>query len=189
MISFNRKNCLAITVLPAILVMALTGCAGNRMAVKHYEEDRILHFSELQEWDETKSLNNYVVYLDKGDTFPLVLTMDTDFIDFKQDRIDIVAKKKIYFRVEMPENLTAEDLSELSQVNAERVSQWSAAEKRAFFKKYMLHVSTDALHWAPLSSVKALREALGYSEGIISCALMAAPTHGLEASFMMKTLK
>ncbi|MFW9845746.1 MAG: hypothetical protein ACFFD6_03275, partial [Candidatus Thorarchaeota archaeon] len=73
---------------------------------KPTEPGNLLHFSELKGWDETRSLNNYVAYVDKGDIIPLAISMDTDFMEFKQNQIELVAKKKLYFRVKMPDNLS-----------------------------------------------------------------------------------
>lgn len=59
-------------------------------------------------------------------------------------------------------------------------------KRKPFFKKYMLYLSADAVHWAPLSHPKSLREIFGYDKGFISLGMMANITDGLGASFNLK---
>ena len=186
---FRSQSSLIFPALLVFLMILMAGCAGKRMEVKSYEKQNFLHFSQLREWDETKSLNDHVIYVNEGDAIPLALAMDTDFMDFKQDHIDIVAKKKIYFRIKMPDNLTADEIAELNRVDADRISRWSDAERREFFKNFMIYISTDAAHWAPLSSIKSWRKVFGFQQGTISFGIAAGTTEGLEAGLNIKTIK
>ncbi len=169
--------------------IAMSGCAGHRILTKPYEPQKTMHFSQLKNWDETKSLNNYVIYLNEGDTFPLALSMDTDFMAIKQDRIDIVAKQKLYFMIEMPENLSTEELAKIYKLDAQNFSDMSADQKKAFFKDFKLYLSKDAVHWAPLYNPKAVKDVLGFKTGMVSLGMMASTTDGLGASLNLKTVK
>jgi len=172
-----------------IAAITLSGCAGQKILTKPFESQRMIHFSQLKNWDETKSLNNYVIYLNEGDTFPLALSMDTDFMAFKQDHIDIVAKQKLYFMIEMPENLSTQELAKLYKLDAQNFSEMSADQKKALLKDFRLYLSKDALHWAPLYSPKAVKEVLGFKTGMVSAGMMASTTDGLGASLNLKTIK
>lgn len=189
MITTRCKCFIVRTGMLLIAAIILSGCAGHRILTKPFEPQRIMHFSQLKNWDETKSLNNYVIYLNKGDTFPLALSMDTDFMAIKQDRIDIVAKEKLYFMIEMPENLSTEELAKIYKLDAQRLSDMSADQKKALFKDFRLYLSKDALHWAPLYNPKAVKEVLGFKTGMFSLGVMASTTDGLGASFNLKTVK
>ena len=183
------KTRVAVNLLFLIAILALTGCSSHNVLVKSYQPEKIVHMRQLMMQDDTKSLGNYAAYVEKGDTIPLALSMDTDFMAFKQGQIDIVAKKRIYFMVKMPDHLAEDELAKIKNIDAQTLSQWSEAERKAFFKKYMLYLSTDAVHWAPLSSVKALREVLGYRAGTVSFGMAASTTNGLGASLNIRTVK
>jgi hypothetical protein len=186
----NRwKSCFVRTGMLLIAAGVISGCAGQKIVTRPFEPQRIIHFSQLKDWDETKSLNNYVLYLNEGDTFPLAISMDTDFMAIKQDRIDIVAKQKLYFMIEMPENLSTEDLAKLYKLDAQSFSDMSADQKKALLKDFRLYLSKDALHWAPLYSPGAVKKVLGFKTGMVSLGMMASTTDGLGASLNLKTIK
>jgi hypothetical protein len=186
---FSLKKFFIPTGLFLIAAIAISGCAGQKIITKPFESKRMIHFSQLKNWDETKSLNNYVIYIDAGDTFPLMLSLDTDFMAFKQDRIDIVAKQKLYFMVEMPEDLSTEALAKLYKLDAQSFSEMSAGQKKAFFKDFRLYLSKDALHWAFLYNPKAVKEVLGFKTGMVSLGMMASTTDGLGANLTLKTVR
>ncbi len=169
--------------------ITLNACSGRKVLTQPTEPGNVRHFSELKGWDETKSLNNYVAYVEKGDIIPLAIFMDTDFMEFKQNQIELVAKKKIYFRVKMPDNLSKEELAKLNKITAQGVSEWSSDQKRAFFRNYILYVSTDAIHWAPLYGKNALKEVLGYKKGMVSFGMKVSTIDGLGAVLNIKTEK
>jgi hypothetical protein len=183
------KKIFILTGLVFTAAIALSGCAGHKVLTKPFESQKMIHFSQIKNWDETKSLNNYVIYLNEGDSFPLALSIDTDFMAFKQDHIDIVAKQKLYFMIEMPENLSTEELAKLYKLDAQSFFEMSADQKKAFFKNYKLYLSKDALHWAPLYSPKAVKEVLGFKTGMVSAGIMASTTDGLGASLILKLVK
>lgn len=171
------------------LVFTVAGCASNRLLTKPSSPDKIIHYSQLKSWDETRNLNNCVAYVNKGETIPLKLSMETDFMEFKQDQIDLVAKQKLYFMIEMPENLSADELAKLYKLNARSFSKMSADQRAEFLKDYMLYVSKDAIHWAPLFGSRAYKEVLGFKAGLFSFAILASTTDGLGASLDIRTVK
>lgn len=183
-----KKHCI-LAGLVLSMVLAITGCAGQRVLVKPTRVEKMVHYSELKGWDETKNLNGYVVYVNEGETIPLKISMESDFMDFKQDRIDVIAKQKLYFMIKMPEDLTPEELARLEDLSVNHFSKMSREEKSAFFKDYMLYVSRDAKHWAPLYGSRAYRKVLGFKEGLIHFGIMAGPTNGLEANLGIETVK
>jgi hypothetical protein len=52
------------------VALVLSGCAGNKIMTKQYTPDHILHYSKLQGMDENLNPNDYVLYIDKGESFP-----------------------------------------------------------------------------------------------------------------------
>jgi hypothetical protein len=187
--TFKHKSCCILAFLVIIATITLNACSAHKVLTNPNGPGNVHHFSELKEWDETKSLNNYVAYVDKGDIIPLAIFVDTDFIEFKQNQIELVAKKKLYFRVRMPDNLSKEELSKLNKITAQGVSEWSSEQKKAFFKNYILYVSIDAIHWAPLYGKNALKEVLGYKMGKVSFGMKLSTIDGMGAVLNIETVK
>lgn len=185
----NRRTHILLAGIYLTAAVAISGCAGPGVLTKPSEPQKMIHASELQHWDESRSLNNFIIYLNKGDSFPLKISMDTDFMAFKQDQVEIVAKQKLYFMIEMPENLSPEELARLKKMDTQSFSEMSAEQKKEFFKKYKLYLSKDALHWAPLNRPKTLRQVMGYKYGTLSLGMMASTTEGLGASLILRTVK
>jgi len=187
--TINLRVCCMLAGMMLSAVVAITGCAGQKVLVKPAIAEKVIHYSELRGWDETKNLNGYVVYVNEGETIPLKLSMESDFMDFKQDRIDVIAKQKLYFMIKMPEDLSAAELARLEDLKTDHFSKMSREEKSAFFKDYMLYVSRDAKHWAPLYGSRAYRKVLGFKHGLIHFGIMAGPANGLEANLAIETVK
>lgn len=182
-----RNHCiLAVVVLGAVLT--ITGCAGQKVLVRPVSAGKMIHHDDLKGWDETKNLNGYVIYVNEGDTIPLRISMESDFMDFKQDQIDLVAKQKLYFMIKMPENLTAEELARVNHYDLQHFSKMSRTERAAFLNDYMLYVSKDAQHWAPLYGGRAYRKVLGFKRGLINFGIMAGTSDGLEANLEIRTV-
>jgi len=172
------------------VVIVMTGCAGNKMVTRQYAPEQIIHYSKLIGMDENQNLNDYVIYINKGESIPLQLSMETDFMEFKQDHIDVVAKQKLYFSVKMPDNLSADELAKLKKLDARSFSEMSDKQRAAFLKDFMLYISKDAVHWAPLyGGGNAYREVLGFKQGHLSFGVMASTTEGLKASLDIRTVK
>ncbi|MBU1231358.1 MAG: hypothetical protein KKD01_04140 [Proteobacteria bacterium] len=189
MTSYKWKQCYIQALMITYLLFILTGCAGNKVQTKPYSPDKISHYSQLTSYDEATNLNNHVFYINAGETIPLKLSMETDFMDFKQDQVEIIAKQKLYFLIEMPEKLSTNELTKLNSLTAGSFSQMSSEQKAAFLKNYMLSISKDAIHWAPLFGSKAYREVLDFKEGLFSFAILVNTADGLNASLDIRTVK
>lgn len=186
----NRlKTCVVRICLCIIVGMIMAGCAGRKMLVKSFEPENIMHYSDLTQLEDTKSINHIALFIEKGESIPLTLSMDTDFMAIKQEQIDLIAKRKLYFMVNMPADLSEAQLAELSNTDARTVSKWSPAQRSAFLKNFKLFLSTDAIHWAPITSRKARRQVLGYKAGMLSLGMQASTTRGLGASLHIKTVR
>lgn len=172
-----------------ILGVLLTGCAGNRAVTKSYSSEKIIHYSQLTNLTEPGDIKNYAIYVNQGETIPMKISMESDFMDFKQKQIDLIAREKLYFMVEMPENLSPDEWEKLKKLDAHSFSNMTDEERAAFLKKFMIHISRDGLTWAPLFGGHAYREVLGFREGRISFAVMASTDDGLGVSLNIKTVK
>jgi hypothetical protein len=150
-------------ILLSLFVFA-AGCGGTNIVVKEFDSAHLLNFHDLQKMDNIAEIRNNAVYLDKGDSFPLGLNIDDDIIGVKQKSIDIVLKEKLYFMLKLPENPSKEELAKLENIE-KYLASMSKSELMEFFERYMLFVSRDAKHWAPIYDGKALKEVLGIKQG------------------------
>jgi hypothetical protein len=171
------------------MTAAMVGCAAPGVLTKPSDPGRIMHFTEVKKWDETKSLNNQVFYINQGETLPLSVSIDSDFMALKQDHIDIVAKQKIYFMVKMPNDLSMETLKKLNTLDAQSLAEMDDDQRKAFFKNYMIFISKDAVQWAPLNNGEAIKKVMGFSTGCVSFGVMASTTQGLGARLDLETVK
>ncbi|MFH1154899.1 MAG: hypothetical protein V1793_13890 [Pseudomonadota bacterium] len=168
---------------------ALAGCSGSGVTVRPVSGMTMIHYTQLKDLDESRNLNNLVLYVDEGESIPLRLSMETDFMAFKQDHVDLVAKQRLYFMIRMPENLSAEEMSRLKEVDARTFSGMSDQDRAAFMKDFMIYISRDATTWAPLCKGTAYRQVLDFKEGRFSLGVMASTTEGLGASLDIRTVK
>lgn len=172
-----------------MVVTATSGCSSHGVQVRSYPPEDIIHMDQLKMQGDIKRLNDLVFYVDKGETIPLALSMDSEFMTFKQGQVDIVAKQRLYFRVQVPGNLSQHELNQLKDIDARTLNQWSDEQRRAFVKRHMVYISRDCARWAAISSIPALREVLGYKMGKVSFSMTAGTTHGVAASLNIKTVR
>lgn len=185
----NEIGCCGLTALFLAAIISLAGCATSGVLTKPSDPGGVMHFSEIKRWDETKSLNNQVFYVNQGETLPLSVSINSDFMALKQDHIDIVAKQKIYFMVKMPSDLSMDELKKLNTIDAQSLAEMDDDQRKAFFKDYMIFISKDAANWAPLNNGKAIKKVMGFRTGLVSFGIMASTTEGLGASLNLKTVK
>lgn len=176
-----------LTILTLFLLIA--GCAGTNIITKEFRPENTIHYSKLDKLGGISALNNYAVYLDKGDRFPLELSFDTDIIGIADKKIDMEAKQKLFFMLKMPENLSKEELAELENLSKEKISEMSESDKRKFFANYMLYISRDATKWAPVSDIKAIKKVFGSKGGTISFGVGISEKEGIRSYFDVKEVK
>ena len=187
--ALSWKSCSALAGLFLAMTVSMAGCAAPGVLTKPSDPNRIMHFTEVKKWDETKNMNNQVFYVNQGETLPLSLSMDSDFMALKQDHVDVVAKEKLYFMVKMPGDLSIDELKRLNTMDAQRLNEMDDAQRKAILKDYMIYLSKDAVRWAPMNSAKALKEVLGFSSGRVSFGMMFSTSMGVGASLDLKTVK
>ena len=172
-----------------ISVFTIAGCAKTNMVTKEFKPEHIIHYSKLQQLANVANLHSYVVYLNKGDTFPLELSLDTGIIRSADNKIDLVAEQKLYFRVKMPENLSKQELAELESLSKEKLSEMTESDREEFFKNYMIYISKDAINWAPLNDIRAMKELIGTKGGTISLGMGMTNKDGIWSYLNVETIK
>jgi len=168
-------------------VFVLMGCAQTKVVVKEVSPDQVIHYSQLQKLEKVASLYNTVAYVDKGETIPMEISLESDLVGLKDKKVDFILKERIYFMLRMPENLSNEELSALESLDHEKLSKMSEAEQIRYFRNLML--SRDAIHWAPLANIKAMKEVLEIKGGSIALGFGMNRKEGIWSFLKMKMTK
>ncbi len=173
----------------AVLFFAfvLAGCAQSKVVVKEVKPDQVIHYSQLQKLDKISSLFDTVAYVDKGETIPMEISLDSDLVGLKERKIDFILKERIYFLLRMPENLSPEEKAALESLDEEKLAKMSEAERMKYFRNIML--SRDAVHWAPLGNMKAMKEVLEIKKGSIALGLGMTKKEGISSFLKIKVTK
>lgn len=158
-----------------ILVMfsLIIGCANQGIVYQEYKPEQVIHCSQMK---NIENLFDYAIYLDKGDTIPVKMTLDSELLDIADTRVDLILKQKVYFRLKMPEGINANDKPEMSK-----------EEKRMILKNIMIYLSSDAKNWTPYTDIKAVEKAFGIKGGSISFGMGIRKQDGITIFLNAKT--
>ncbi len=159
-----------------IIMAALISCAKPNIVNQRFDSNKIIHGSQTK---EIENLSEYAVYLDKGDTIPLKISLDSEILDVADDSINLVLKKKIYFRVDVPDALTNDKASSMSE-----------AEKNKYIKKIKIFMGPDAFRWVQINDIKvaeAAKQVFGIKGGSWSAGIGISNEEGVNAFLKAKT--
>ena len=156
-----------------LLVFVLMGCSTSDVVTKRFDDSDIIHFSEMK---SDKDLVNKVVYLNAGDQIPVDIQVDSSVLGIEDKSVNLVLKKKIFFRLVMPEELV---LSELKNIPENK--------KQQILKRSMIYLSSDALKWAKYTEFKAIEKLLGIGGGSFSMAFGITKKDGPKLSLLAIT--
>jgi hypothetical protein len=175
-----------IILIPFLLAM---GCAQTNVVVMEFQPDHILHFNAFQKLDDPSILNTYAGYLEKGDTFPLELSLNSDIIGFLEKKVNIVVKERVYYRLIMPSHITKEKLSEFKNLSRETVSKMSDSDRQEFLKDFMVYVSKDGTHWAAYNDLATMKDLFGIKGGSLSLGMGMSEKDGIWSFLNIEMLK
>lgn len=171
-----------------IVLVSLCGCAQHHIVHQELTSAQIRPLSELKTVNDIRVLNNQASYLDRGEAVPLQLSIDSEWLGLRQDHVDLIAKRRIYFRFSVPEDMSGERMERLLSLDAQKLSNMSDAEREQLFKDVMLYLSSDAVHWAPLNDTKALKEVFELQGGSVSLGMGMNATEGVWTSLALRVL-
>ena len=172
-----------------ISLFALVGCAKPQILEKHFSPEQILPLSQYRNLKNAAAINRHVAYLKKGDRIPLKLEIHSDLVGLAQDQIDLVAKRKLFFRIALPETISKNDLDKILSLNQGRLSTMTANERETLFKGVMLYISPDGSMWAPLNDMRALKKIFGIEAGTLSFGVAMSESEGVWASFVLTLIR
>ncbi len=158
-----------------IIMAVLIGCAKPNIINQRFDSKKIVHSSQTKNID---NLSDYAVYLDKGDTIPLKISLDSEILDVAEDAINLVLKKKIYVRTEVPDALKNDNASSMSE-----------AEKNKYIKKIKFFISPDAIRWAQINDpefIEAVKQLFGIKGGSFAAGIGLSKEDGINAYLKAK---
>lgn len=182
------------TLIICVLSIMFTGCAGGKIIQRQFAPAYMVHNNQVGEVVATRSLNakdinNYILYLNKGDSFPLELIIDSEIIGIQPQTVNIVARQKLYFMMKVPEDMTNKELEELEEkVRHGKLSEMSTLEQMEMMRKYKLYASNDGATWAPLSNMKAVKKVFGIKRGNFSFGMGVDSETGLWSKMEINTM-
>ncbi len=177
------------TLIAIIAVACLSfGCAHHQV-VKEFSPDRIRPLSEFRTFTEPSDLIDNVAYLAPGDAIPVKLRFESDWLGIRQDEVELVAKRKIFLRVGLPEDISRERVEKLRNLDAQKLREMSEPEKAALFEGVMLYLSKDGIRWAPLNDRGAIKEVFDIESGVLTAGMGMNASEGLWADLSMEMFR
>lgn len=156
-----------------LILATLLSCVNKNIIVQNYEPEKIIHARQTK---PTDSLNNYAFYLNEGDSIPIKINLDTEILDISHEKIILTLKRKIYFRLKIPESLNIDDIPKM---NEEEIAKLS--------KEIKVYFSPDAIKWAPYNDIKAVHQLFGIKHGSFSFGMGGTKDEGLTMFLNVKT--
>jgi hypothetical protein len=169
-----------------LLLPVLAGCGGAGVVAKRFDEKHIVSIAEYRKLD-MRQAGEYAACLGKGESFPLALSVNDDNIEIRQKSVDVVLKQRICFLLKVAEDLTSEEVALIENASVDGFMALPDADKERYLRRVALHVSRDAVTWAPLTDRAALRTVLGTKGGSVSFGLGLGKKDGLEATLDITT--
>jgi hypothetical protein len=170
-----------------MVTMFLAGCGGTGLVVKQMDDAHVIPMRDIGTFKDVRELGRYAAYFDQGDHLPLQFDVKTEIIDTHEKKIDLVFKKRVYVRAEIPGDLSDAQLAELQRNWADR-STMNDSGKAEFLKHFMLYVSLDGRQWAACNDPDALRQVLDISGGNISFGVGVDEKTGINSTFSLRAI-
>ena len=170
-----------------LLLLSLSGCAGGRIVTQEFPEGDFYSPAELHTLPERTHPNTIVIVLEKGETVPLFLNLESDIAFFVQDHVDLQLKEQLYFRLQGPDDMTEGDWRLLESFEENDFTHIDKETMEKFLEHYTLFVSRDAVHWASITDGEACKKVLGIAGGELSVSLSGGAKSGVRASMTLKT--
>ena len=135
-----------------IAIILFVGCSTLRPSVvREFDADHTIHYSRLVEIKDN-NINNYAIYLEKGDRLPVVINISSSIATANGEKINLTVARRLYFRVFIPE----------------KMDEMSDTQKQAAIKEIRVYTSLDNMHWAPSNDIQAIKQILGINKGSIT---------------------
>lgn len=166
-------------IMVVIICIVLSACAKPQIVEQKFPPEKTLHMSRISEVTDHANLNRYVFYLNQGETVPLKLQMNCSLIDFDKPQVNLVLKKKIFFRIDMAENTSKADLEKILKMTPEKMANLKPSEMKVLLGKVKIYISRDGITWAFLMDKDGVKQVLGLERGEFSLGMALSDTEGM----------
>lgn len=157
----------------ALLALLAAGCAAKATFVRSVDPSDMIHYSQVNEAQLASGKKGTLVfYLNKGDTVPLMLSVQTSLVEQVSEKIDLILLKKVYFMIITPE-MPAGNIDE--------------AQKMKLMRKMKIYASSDAENWALVQNHNALKKIFGWEKGYLSFGFGISKEQGVHATLGLGT--
>jgi hypothetical protein len=126
------------------------------------------------------------VYLDKGDQFPLYLSIDTNIIGIPDKMLKIEAKQKLYFMLTMLESLSDEEIDKLTNNNNKEITEKVESDNMTILENSRIYVSGDASEWALIDDLDGLKRVFDSKGGSLSVGIGMNRNSGISSHLEIK---
>ncbi|MFW5808086.1 MAG: hypothetical protein ACOCWH_03425 [Spirochaetota bacterium] len=162
-----RRRQLLIIFLLGIVVVPASCMDESFVIVEQVDPQSMIHYSTIESFQEiSSSSDRYIIYFKKGDTIPLHITLNNDYVETRNKSIDIVAKRTIYFMIQ--------DLERSMESTAYHITRNSR-----------IYVSFDAVRWAPVHDGDALKELSGIEREDVSFGFRVTDREGVTSQLVI----
>ena len=157
-----------------LITTVLAACATSNIVVQEFNAENIIHYSQMENTDD---ISNYAIYLDKGDTIKINMTLDSELAELANEETYLVLKQKIYFRIILPQGVDYKNIATMSEEN-----------KKNSLRNIMIFLSANAKNWAPYTDIRAVKQLFGLQGGSFSVGMGVTKEEGLKIQLHAATI-
>ena len=157
----------------SMILILITGCAKPGIINQEYKPEQTIHYTQV---GTIENISDYIVYMNKGDIIPLRMTLDSHLVELVSEKIDLILKQKIYFRLNKQIDITAKSISSMSMANKEKLA-----------KNIMIYLSPDAKRWVQYTDFKSVEKIIGIKGGAVSFGMGMDKKEGIKIFLNIKT--
>lgn len=170
------------------MAIAAMGCSSSQILIRDHGADAFRPLKELAQEPEGAFKRDCVAYLEADQAIPLRLSIDSDWLKLGQEQVTLVAKKRIYFWLALPEDATPERLQSLLKLDAEQVARMSEKERAAALAGVSIYLSPDGVRWATPRDDAGLKELFELRGGSVSVGMGMNQKEGVWVSLALQIL-
>jgi hypothetical protein len=168
------------------LLFLVIGCSRPHTITKGVNPENVIHYSQISNLKNFSELRNRVVYLEKGDQFPMYLSMDTNLFAIPDKMVEVEAKQKLFFMLTLPEDISDEEIDRLINKNGKEINDIAESDVMEIFEKFTIYISRDATEWAQIDDFDALKKVFDSKGGSISLGVGVDKKSGLSSYVEIK---
>lgn len=141
----------------------------SSVIIKQVSHDQMIYYKDVTSL--TEGLDNsdeYVIFLKKGDSIPLQVTLENDFVAVEDKDVTLIAKKNIYFMIR---NLEIDSSSKKYKITANS----------------RIYVSFDALQWSPVYDLDGFKQIAKIEDESVSFGFSVGQDRAIRSNLVIES--